>query len=26
VFSGSGAGWSTALGFWSTIGDKTLKY
>jgi 3-phenylpropionate/trans-cinnamate dioxygenase ferredoxin reductase subunit len=26
VISGSEAGLSTAPGFWSTIGDKTLKY
>ena len=26
VISGGEAGWSMAPGFWSTIGDKTLKY
>ena len=26
VISGSDAAWSMAPGFWSTIGDKTLKY
>ena len=26
VIAGGGAAWSMAPGFWSTIGDKTLKY